>query len=425
MLLLAFLALVTFAESQQAAPAARVLATVPEGCEVKPETLRFSPNGAQVAYAVKKGKAEHPVTGEVVGDAFDEVLAPTLSPAGEHVAFRVVDYPKRDEPRFTLLFDGKKIATDAWIGRVALAPADSTPAFWQAGSWRNQALGVRVPTGCTLMFGKKKVSKWEKAETGDAPVFSDDGRFLYALGSRQDDWEIVVYDLKGKDSVMSGFFPVEVRVKPGGGELLVTKQTSFYRREWQPATLAISRIPTSTKRGNEGVITMGASYQTAGGPVYSPDGKHVAYRACQDKKFGVAIDDTKIECVHGYVDELVFDPRSTRVAYVASDEYVVERVDGAQATDGAVLVTDGKWFVVWGDQKSAEFERATLVRWSPDGSHIAFAGKRDGKWQVHVGDKQSEAFDEIAALTWSLDGKVVWCGARRDRELVWAPFAVE
>lgn len=411
--LVACLALVTLALPQETAPVARVLATVLDGCEVRPDTLRFSPNGAGVAYVAIRGKKQHPVTGERLGDGFAEVLAPVIDRLGEHVAFRGVDYPKGDEPRYTLLFDGKKLATDAWIGPVALAPLDSTPAFWQAGSWRNEALAVRYPTGCTLNFGKKRVSKWEKGDSAQAPVFSDDGHFMYSVGSRQDDWDIVVYDLKGKDSVMTGFFAVEVRVRPGGGELVVTKQTSasFNRREYQTATLVVARIPTSTKRGYEGVITLGESYRTAGGPIYSPDGRHVAYRACRDKKFGVAVDATPTECVHGYVDEYVFDPQSKRIAYSAADDYVVERDDGAQALDDVVEIGDGKWFVVFGDEKTGEFERARLLRWSPDGARLAFAGKRKGEWRVHVGDKTSEPFDEIAEIAWGSTARS--CGAAR------------
>lgn len=427
MLLDACLALLALAGPQETAPAIRVLATVLDGCEVKPETLRFSPNGVGVAYVAIRGKKQHPVTGSRLGDDFEEVLAPVIDPLGEHVAFRGVDYVKRDEPRYTLLFDGKKLATDAWIGPVALAPSDSTPAFWQAGSWRNQALGVRFPTGCTLNFGKKRVSKWEKADSLQAPVFSDDGKFLYSVGSREADWDIAVYDLAGKDSVMTGYYVVEVRVRPGGGELVVSKQISSNatRRAYQTATLVVARIPTSNKRGYDGVITYGANYRTAGGPIYSPDGKHVAYRACRDKKFCVAIDATTPECVHGYVDEFVFDPQSKRLAYSAVEDHVVEHDDGTQAVDDTIELSDGQWFVFMDDDKSPVFERARLLRWSPDGSRLAFAGKRNGEWRVHVGDKSSDPFDEIAEIAWGLDGKLVWCGARRGRELVWAPLVIE
>ncbi|MBI5432710.1 MAG: PD40 domain-containing protein [Planctomycetes bacterium] len=427
MLLAACLAFIPLLSTQEGAPVVHVLATVPDGCEVKPDTLRFSANGTTVAYVAVRGKKQHAVTGNRLGDDFEEVLAPVIDRLGEHVAFRGIDYPKRDEPRYTLLFDGKKLASDAWIGPVALAPLDSTPAFWQAGSWRHEALAVRVPTGCTLNFGKKRVSKWEKADSLQSPVFSDDGRFLYSVGSRQEDWDIVVYDLKGKDSVMTGYFVVEVRVRPDGGELVVTKQTSasFNRRAYQTAKLVVARIPTNIKRGYEGVVTLGEGYRTTGGPIYSSDGKHVAYRACRNKKFGVAVDATTADCVHGYVDEFVFAPTSKRVAYSAIDDYLVELDNGAQALDGVVKIADGGWFVVWGEQKSAEFERTKLLRWSPDGSRVAFAGKRGGEWRVHVGEKSSDPFDEIADVAWSLDGKLVWCGARRGRELVWAPLVIE
>lgn len=408
-------------------PESRVIARVPEGCEVKPATLRFSSNGAQVAYAVKKGKAEHPVTGEVLGEAFEGVLAPEIDRLGEHVAFRAIKFPKGDKAQYTLLVDGKKLASDAWIGPVAFSPNDSTPVFWQAGTWTTEDSGARVATSCALTFGKKKVAKWERGDAWSPPQFSDDGRFLYSVGSRQDGWDVAIYDTKGKDSALSGYQATEVRSKPGGGELAVTTQTieSFNRRAGARATMVILRIPSTVKRGFEGVTILGKQYSNAGGPVYSPDGKHVAYRAYQLRRFGVAIDSVATECNHHYVDELVFDPQSKRVAYVAIDDCKLDRDDGAEVLDGAVHADGGKWCVVYGDEKSPEFDEARFPRWSPDGARCAFASRTGGEWRVHVGEKASEAFDEIAALAWGLDGKAVWFGARKGRELSWNSLALE
>lgn len=128
---------------------------VPEGLEPMFESVRFARNGANVAYVARRGDAEFvAVTGKHVGAAFDEVLAPVIDSRGEHVAFRAIRRSKLDIEHSVWL-DGKRVATDDWIGPVALSPADSTPALWTSSQFP------------VLVFGNRKASTTSRSVRTD------------------------------------------------------------------------------------------------------------------------------------------------------------------------------------------------------------------------------------------------------------------
>ncbi len=85
-----------------------------------------------------------------------------------------------------------------------------------------------------------------------------------------------------------------------------------------------------------------------------------------------------------------------------------------------VAVENKKVFVVRAATKSAPFELASNVAFSPDGEHLAWVinegGKRGkfgscagGKWYAVVdGQKRSEGFEQITTIGWSPDGRLAF-----------------
>lgn len=101
----------------------------------------------------------------------------------------------------------------------------------------------------------------------------------------------------------------------------------------------------------------GADYEVVGGdPLWSPDGRQVAYRA-------------------------------------------------RQATD---------WCVVTGEQRGSMFEDVQDLVWGGDSKMLLYRGQRDGAWHLIVNGQKSAAYEELSAPVFSPDGKRFGCGARKE-----------
>ena len=115
----------------------RIVAHLPEGLKIQRSSLRFAPGGKQLAYVAYRGEDELWVVGDTVGDVYESVEPPVFDATGAHVAFRVATLDKKGKESWTLLVDGKKVATQPWIGPVAFSPVDGTPAFWAFRAFRD------------------------------------------------------------------------------------------------------------------------------------------------------------------------------------------------------------------------------------------------------------------------------------------------
>lgn len=142
-----------------------------------------------------------------------------------------------------------------------------------------------------------------------------------------------------------------------------------------------------------------------GAPVFSPDGKRLAYVAQDGGQRFVVLDGkpgTKYEAV--YKGTLTFSPDSKRLAYLA----------GKGST--RMLVMDGV------EGKPYRGAMASTLRFSPDGTKFAYAAQLEsGKWAVVVNGKAGAAFDHIGPFTglhWSPDSKRLAYAALLDKQ--WA-----
>lgn len=423
------LALIAPVLPQAESPAeSRIVAFLPEGATVQPDSLRFAANGTKVAYVATIDGVAHPVIGGTVGDGFDAIDAPVIDARGEHVAFRAVKVAASGKPSYTVLLDGRKLVSDAWIGPVSLSPTDGTPAFWQANSWITEDTGAKVPGPGVLVVGKRKSSKWQRSDDVLAPVFSADGRFVYSTGTKDEGWAALIFDTKGKETNQTGYHIVEAWPQPGGTEIVYTMLDASRDTEGDddPSHYVVVRVAPNDKANGASPKVFGAAYDSAGGAVFSPDGLHVAYRVVRGGKMGIAIDDqADAKCAYDFVDELAYDPFGKQLAYVAITGCKVAATEGAQVLVDVARVDGGKWTVVQGTAAGGEFDETKLPRWSPNGKQLAFAAREEETWTVRVGAKASDAFDSIGAISWSPDGKSVWFGALRGREFWWNVLALD
>lgn len=165
-----------------------------------------------------------------------------------------------------------------------------------------------------------------------------------------------------------------------------------------------------------------------GAPVFSPDGKRLAYIAQENGQRFVVLDGkpgAKYEAV--YKGTLTFSPDSRRLAYFAGKGgFRTVVLDGAEGTphrdamvstlrfspDGTKLayaaqIESGKWAIVVNGKAGPTFDYIgsfTGVNWSPDSRRLAYAGLVDKQWGAVV-DDAGFPYDAIASIIFSPDSR--------------------
>lgn len=126
-----------------------------------------------------------------------------------------------------------------------------------------------------------------------------------------------------------------------------------------------------------------------GGPIFSPDGRKLAFAAKKDKTVSVVMNGKEGKS-YGQIQSLVFSPDSQKLAYVARE--------------------GEKRFVVLDEKEGMPYERIEIDGcsdpvFSPDSQKLAFIARKDGKDVVVVrdkdGEKQRQPHDWIVCLTFS------------------------
>ena len=111
----------------------------------------------------------------------------------------------------------------------------------------------------------------------------------------------------------------------------------------------------------------------------------------------------------------VFSPNGKHVAYVANR--------GAEPRDERfppglpMYPTGGKWHVVTAQGESPGYDEVRSLTVDAKGQ-VAYAAKVGGEWTLIYGEKRSRPFDELGAPVFSEDGKLSF-GALDGRKLLW------
>jgi hypothetical protein len=303
--------------------------TVPDGIEI--QGTMFSTALDRAASIGKKGEAWVAVIDGQAGEEFDQVFPPMFSVDGRRVAYTaqrgdrwiaIVDGVKSEEfpeilpPVFSL--DGKSVA---WIAR-------SGPEQF-------------------LVVDGKKMGPYEGVKN---PEFFEDGRLGFVARD------------KGRDRYILQGAP---------GEEFDRITDSVVRG---------NRLALAVQIGKRACVVVdgikGGEFPFVGRPVFSRDGKQVAYAAGKT----LVVDGRTIETPYSNITGIVFGPRGP--AYIG---------------DGRVAVIDGK--------PSEPFDRVDWIRFSPDGERWAFAARNGRKEFAVIDGRRGEEFDRVWPPFFSSDGK--------------------
>ena len=411
-----------FASLLSSGPEPRLVARIPEGFEFVAGSLRFSRDGSKCVGIVEKDKKFHTFAeGKVGAAAYDRLSWPNIDASGAHSAFLAFENPRTKKTgTFSVVYDGKVVASDVWIGPVSLDPAKGQAAYWRAQGYINRADGSLEPQAATLHWGKYKSSKWQFAESKTAPRFTPDGKILVTNAARGNgDWNVITVDEKGRDDKHGSGSIFDAAPRPAGRAVAFTFANLVGEALWlrydQHYLVAIASLD---ERGSKSLIgQLGGEYDSCGSPVFSEDGLHVACKVLLGGKMGVAIDDQPgARCEYDFVDEIVLDPKGSKAGFVASKGCKLD-VDHGMEVLSYVRASGGRWFVVHDGLQSAEYQRARMPKFSPDGTSFAYVAKLDGKWRVYAGSKQSEAADDVGWTEWAEDGGSISYGCLEGSEI--------
>jgi len=292
------------------------------------------------------------------------------------------------------------------------------------GSLRISPDSARVAYGAAR--GKKKVLVVDGAEGKEydrvvaGSLFSPDGkRFAYAA-KRGDKWLVVVDGMGGKeyDEIVQEpvFSPEGVRLaysaKRGGKWVTVVDgvEQKEYRgiRGYTEAVRRAQEDEKARKYYERAEFNVQVQY-----PIFSPDGKRLAYAARSGFTKMVVVTDGVEGSQQTFVQGApVFSPDSRRVAYAASADIKVGRTFMVGMWTGKVyakhaVIVDG----IPGKEYD-EIGRDGPV-FSPGSKRVAYTAKSDRKWRLVVDGVEEGMYDEIEGVTFSPDSKRITYRARR------------
>jgi Tol biopolymer transport system component len=149
----------------------------------------------------------------------------------------------------------------------------------------------------------------------------------------------------------------------------------------------------------------GKKYNDVFNPIFSPDSRHMAYRASQGALGFMVMDGKegrKYNMISGneiISDYFLFGPNDDRLVYmVGKNQQPVVVVDGKPGNEYDVIAGDGESIVL-----------------SPDGKGYAYAAKKGDKWFVVKNGEEGPPYDGIVVGTplFSPDGKRFLYGANQ------------
>jgi roadblock/LC7 domain-containing protein len=314
------------------------------------DSLNAASDNRHVAFVVKEGNKQVVAWDEKLGKGYDEVASIIFSADGKRLM-----YGARLDKKWLVVVDGKESPRFDGVAALSFSP-DGKTAIYAPRIGGKTYMWVNGQTG-------------PRFETTTFMLFSPDGRHMTYSGKIGDQWTVFVDGKPG----------------PRGEEVSAVVFTSDGR--WAYRVRSGNQDIIVTDGGRIGV------YPLAGDPVFSPDGKQLAYSVVKDVQEMVLVNGVPEKAYDGIVPESV-----------------------AFAADGTLgyFARHGKqWLAVVGGRESKAYDTIdkTALVLAPAGKHYAFLVNNNSKMSkqrwfvVHDGqDGQPHEVVEKDKLAFSPDG---------------------
>ena len=356
----------------------------------------FGPRGRRVAYvAEKQGRSTIVVDGKKA--SFHHYCrAPVFSPDGQHVAWGFGDRVSPRKERWSAYVDHRKQRTFSWIGDLTFDPAGRRLIYWAGKGVRLRPDGAYGGGTYSVVGHVSKPPAFRQASLAP-PVISRRGQIAYptSVGAG---WTVVL----GVER--QGHYPMVGSPTLHPRDDRVTFAALTPRSRWR---VVGAPSPLEAREFDE--------VSLAG---WSPDGRRFAVGARTAKKWRLLLDgrDHGPE-VDGIAGRPVFSPDGRRVAYRANR--------GARPTSLPIPPRErappwaGSWFMVVDGKAHPEYDEVGTPVFSPDGQHLAYPARRNASWFIVVDEKEHGPHDAVGPPTFTPDSARVLHGARTGRELWW------
>jgi roadblock/LC7 domain-containing protein len=251
-------------------------------------------------------------------------------------------------------------------------------------------------------------------------VFSPDGNTVAYLGVNWNVIYVVIGEKRAlvqiggiKEGPLGGLLHATLPLDLWAPEFSPDGTKVAYPRTWDLMKMSIAIVDDksaeykSLEKGEDFTIVLGhggPEFHDVASPVFSPDGKQLAYAARLWMKWFIVVGDNRGPEFDD-IGRPVFSPDGKTVAYRADLHH--------------------KRFIVVGDNRGPEFDDIGVPVFSPDGKTVAYwAGLKEKKKEkkkelIVIGDKQGAEADAVGRPVFSPEGKKVAYGAFQGRELWW------
>jgi Tol biopolymer transport system component len=349
----------------------------------------FSPDGKQIAYVAYRGTSAFAVIGGAEGEEFRGIRTPynVIGPDGTPSIGKQDNFEWAPDGHAVAYLGTSSLGIHVVIGDKKSPPYRNVTQFAWSPDGRRLAFAAEAGQDSFVVVDDRKGEVFDDVRD---LVFSPDGARL-AYVAKEGPRSMVVVGTEKEPPFFAVGRPV---FSPDGKTVVhVIGHTTDGKNASGSDSITVNGV-VDPRYGSGSSPGMSVSF---GNPVFSPDGRRLAYKAISGSGQWMVIDGKMEMPGFDQVGNPFFSADGTKLAYVA--------------------MKGSKQLVVAGDHVGEKFSQVNHLAFSPDGTSIAYRAERFGKQVIVAGGATSDEFDEVCeGPFYSPDSKQVAFVIRQGKE---------